>query len=207
MANTLYITGELTYAKSQGLMPAFDAAAVATGIDRNLLLAVASRESNMGLGLDANWLGDGGAGMGLMQVDRNAHPGFAARHNPRNNRENVLKGAQILKAEINRYGGNLNYALPAYNAGSGNVNKALGRGLSPDAYTTGDDYGRDVLDRYSIIKSMGGTEQKVVNNSVVTVPGKPEDEAQQLVIFSGAALLSALLGTSYIATKKIKSNE
>ena len=205
MASSIYISGELAYAKTNGFMPAFDAAAGATGIDRNLLLAVASRESLMGLGLDANWLGDGGAGMGLMQVDRNAHPGFAARHNPRNNRENVLKGAQILKAEINRYGGNLNYALPAYNAGSGNVNKALGRGLSPDAYTTGNDYGRDVLDRYQIIKSMGGTEQKVINNRVVTVPGKPEDEAQQLIVFSGAALLSAILGTSYIVTKKFKT--
>ena len=207
MANTLYITGELTYAKASGFMPAFDNAATATGIDRNLLLAIASRESSMGLSLDSRGLGDNGHGNGLMQVDDRYHGGFTSTYSPFDHRQNVLKGAQILQAEINRYGGNLNYALPAYNTGSGNVNKALGRGLSPDAYTTGDDYGRDVLDRYSIIKSMGGTEQKVVNNSLVTVPGKPEDEAQQLVIFSGAALLSALLGTSYIATKKIKSNE
>jgi len=205
MANTLYITGELTYAKASGFMPAFDSAATATGIDRNLLLAIASRESSMGLSLDSRGLGDNGHGNGLMQVDDRYHGGYTATVSPFDHRANVLKGAQILQAEINRYGGNLNYALPAYNTGSGNVNKALGRGLSPDAYTTGNDYGRDVLDRYQIIKSMGGTEQKVINNRVVTVPGKPEDEAQQLIVFSGAALLSAILGTSYIVTKKFKT--
>ena len=205
MANTLYITGELTYAKASGFMPAFDNAATATGIDRNLLLAIASRESSMGLSLDSRGLGDNGHGNGLMQVDDRYHGGYTATVSPFDHRANVLKGAQILQAEINRYGGNLNYALPAYNAGSGNVDKAIGRGLSPDAYTTGNDYGRDVLDRYQIIKSMGGTEQKVINNRVVTVPGKPEDEAQQLIVFSGAALLSAILGTSYIATKKFKT--
>jgi len=205
MANSISISTHLAYAKASGFMPAFDNAAMQTGIDRNLLLAVADRESLMGLALDSRGLGDNGHGNGLMQVDDRYHGGYTATVSPFDHRANVLKGAQILQAEINRYGGNLNYALPAYNAGSGNVDKAIGRGLSPDAYTTGNDYGRDVLDRYQIIKSMGRTEQKVINNRVVTVPGKPEDEAQQLIVFSGAALLSAILGTSYIVTKKFKT--
>lgn len=205
MANTITISTHLAYAKSKGFMPAFDNAAALTGIDRNLLLAVADRESRMGLALDANWLGDYGNGMGLMQVDRNAHPAFAAQHNPRNNRENVLKGAQILKREIDRYGGNLSYALAAYNCGSGGVDAVVARGLPPDACTTGDDYGQDVLNRYKIIRSMGGTEQKVIGGNIVTVPGKPEDQAQQLIIVSGAALLSTILATSYIAANRIKN--
>ncbi len=205
MANSLTISGELAYAKAQSLMPAFDAAAAATGVDRNLLLAVASRESRMGLALDYRGLGDGGHGHGLMQVDNRYHSAFTATHSPSDHRANVLKGAQILKAELNRYGQNKTYALPAYNAGSGNVDKAVRQGLLPDYYTTGRDYGQDVLDRYNIIRSMGETKTEYQGGKLVTVKEKPEDEAQRLVIYSGVGLLGSLLATSYIAAKAIKN--
>lgn len=206
MANAITISTELAYAKNGGFMPDFDAAAKRTGIDRNLLLAIASRESNMGLALDSNWLGDNGNGIGLMQVDRRWHPSYATTYSPQDTTANVRKGAQILQDYLYHFDGNQRYALAAYNAGPGNVEKALAQGLDPDAYTTGKDYSRDVLQRYDIIRGMGGKPKKKTesNGSKVVVREKPEDKATRLVIISGTTLLSSLLITTYIIVQRVK---
>ncbi|HEY9664753.1 MAG TPA: transglycosylase SLT domain-containing protein, partial [Allocoleopsis sp.] len=47
-----------------------------------------------------------------------------------------LQGVELLRA-----------TLASYNAGLGNVQAAIREGRDPDYYTTGRDYGRDVLNR------------------------------------------------------------
>jgi soluble lytic murein transglycosylase-like protein len=139
-----------------GYLSAFSAAARKTGLDRSLLLAVASRESRIGEALSPSGLGDGGNGIGIMQIDRRWHPQFAAVTDALDSWANVQKGAELLNTELNRYGGNLRFALDAYNAGAGNVDKALNRGLDPDSYTTGGNYGRDVISRYRLLQQISG---------------------------------------------------
>jgi soluble lytic murein transglycosylase-like protein len=157
MANRSAISRQLAYARDLNYLPAFKAAARQTGVDRNLLLAVASRESAMGKTLSLNGLGDGGNGIGIMQIDRRYHPDYAAGYLPLDTHANVQKGAEILRKELDRYGGNKQYALDAYNAGSGNVDAAVNAGLGPDFYTTHGNYGSDVLDRYHILRQLTGS--------------------------------------------------
>ena len=71
------IASQIAHIKNNGVIAAFNQVASETGLDRNLLLAIASRESGMGKKLDANWLGDNGNGIGLMQIDRRYHKDFA----------------------------------------------------------------------------------------------------------------------------------
>jgi soluble lytic murein transglycosylase-like protein len=156
MANRLTISSQLAYAKARGYLPAFSAAARQTGIDRNLLLAVASRESAMGKTLSPTGYGDNGNGIGIMQIDRRYHPNYAAGYLPLDTYANVQKGAEILRSELDRYGGNRQYALDAYNAGAGNVAAGVNQGMGPDFYTTAGNYGSDVLRRYGILQGLSG---------------------------------------------------
>lgn len=187
------LTPQLVYADARGYMPAFTAAARQTGVDRNLLLAVASRESNMGMTL-ANGLGDNGYGIGIMQIDRRAHPQFAATHGGFDARDNVLKGAQILRHNLQTYGGNKLLALDAYNAGTGGVSRALDFGVHPDSYTTGGDYGTDVLNRYHTLKKMSGGTHMAGPKSTE----RPETRAMKLAWITGGGLLTSIFAAVYI---------
>lgn len=206
MASTLSISTQLAYAKAGGYLDAFTAAANATGIERNLLLAVASRESAMGITLNSLGLGDGGHGNGLMQIDDRSHKAYTSAHSPFNHRANVLYGAQYLKGLINHYGGNLRYALPAYNCGTGGVSDVVRIGLPPDECTTGDDYGQDVLARYQILEGMTETKTEVIGGELVTVTVPPGKAAKKWLILSGAGLLSGLMFTSYAAYNYFNQN-
>lgn len=113
-------------------------------------LGLVERES----GGDAQAHGDGGKAHGLGQIHERYWPAFAAlselqRHDPLTN---LRFSAKILRGEydywLKRLGGFvLPLAAASYNAGRANVDRALRAGLSPDAYTTGGDYGGDVLAR------------------------------------------------------------
>jgi soluble lytic murein transglycosylase-like protein len=202
MANFITLSTELTWAKAQGYMPAFSSAARQTGVDRNLLLAVASRESGIGMSLNPLGLGDSGNGIGIMQIDRRYHPQFAATHSGFAFWDNILKGAQILKNELNKYGGNKQYALDAYNAGSGGVTKAVNRGLSPDYYTTGGDYGSDVLGRYHIMQQLSNKNSTDETDTQTNTPvhhHKPEDRAELIILLSTGAALAVGMMTYLIA--------
>jgi hypothetical protein len=56
-----------------------------------------------------------------------------------------MKGAEILRASIDAFGGNVLDGVAAYNAGVGGVQHALANGWSADAATTGGNYASNVL--------------------------------------------------------------
>ena len=99
--------------------------------------------------------GDSGSAHGLGQVHDRWWPEFAAlseeeKHDPATN---AWWTARILRGEWDHWtrqgytGGALALALASYNAGRKNVRAALAAGLPSDTFTTGANYGDDVLAR------------------------------------------------------------
>lgn len=107
------------------------------GLPRLILYALGSRETN----LDPHWLdhpGDGGHGHGWWQIDDRYHaipPDWSTNIAWQANR-----GAEILAGNLARFDGDLLSALNAYNSGSPRTE-----------YTTGRDYGPDVLERHAFL--------------------------------------------------------
>ncbi|MEZ4388791.1 MAG: transglycosylase SLT domain-containing protein [Candidatus Krumholzibacteriia bacterium] len=96
------------------------AAARQNGLDPALVLAVAVRESAG----DPGAVSDRGA-RGLMQLMPTTarEMGVADPHDPA---QNLQGGARYLARMLERYGGDVDLALAAYNAGPGNVDRAGG---------------------------------------------------------------------------------
>lgn len=95
----------------------FDKASYTYNVSKDLLKAMAKAESNF----RADATSRCGA-MGIMQL----MPGTAASlgvtdaYDPE---QNIMGGAQYISRLLEKYNGNLSYAIAAYNAGSGNVDK------------------------------------------------------------------------------------
>ena len=111
------------------------AEAEAHGIDPAIIVAMAWRESTY----RTDAIGDGGYSHGLLQVQ----PRF---HQERMNRlgctdmldpfQNVTVGIDFLAYLIDRYGGNVEMALVAYNMGMGGANKnCFSKGLYSSSYS------------------------------------------------------------------------
>jgi len=100
-----------------GLDAIYDEAAAKYSVSKDLLLAVTKAESEF----NANATSKSGA-MGLMQLmpDTAKYLGVEDPYDPK---ENVFGGAKLLSSLLDKYNGNVSYALAAYNAGSGNVDK------------------------------------------------------------------------------------
>ena len=93
-----------------------------------------------------------------MQINRSAHPGFFAQHDWRDPAANLDYGASVIAGDLKHYDGDVARAAAAYNAGPGNVDRALRAGHSADSVTTGGDYGTDVARRYQHFRALlGGT--------------------------------------------------
>lgn len=128
------------------------------GLPTALLLAIASRETNMN-----DVIGDGGHGRGLFQIDDRSHTSFltSQRANHPGGKPPVTAAARyaarLLKANLD-YGRShgvrardlLKFAVSAYNAGAGGAIAGYREGDS-DRRTTGRDYARDVLARRHLL--------------------------------------------------------
>lgn len=96
----------------------------------------------------------GGYGRGLVQIDYDWHE-FARTGNWKSPKDNIFYGCQVMdqartffKARTSLSTSTLQRAiLAAYNGGATATLKAIQNGLDVDAYTTGGDYSRDVLNR------------------------------------------------------------
>jgi len=112
------------------------AAALRYELPEPLIRAVIQQES----GFDGSAVSRKGA-MGLMQLMPET-AGLLGVNDPFDVEENVLGGTRYLRELINLYGGNLNKALAAYNAGPNRVTDGI-----PNIPETRD-YVRSVLDYY-----------------------------------------------------------
>jgi hypothetical protein len=161
-----------------------ESAAAQFGLQPCVVAGIGSRESGWGLGLrppGPAGTGDfarrkakpplrpgplppdgGGFGRGLMQIDFDAHE-FAQTGNWRDPQANIKQGCQILaqviallKRRTNLQGVNLLRAsLAGYNAGAGNVLKAIQANRDIDSVTANRNYAKDTLNRAGWFQSKG----------------------------------------------------
>ena len=157
-----------------------EAAAKVTGLDPFLLLGIASRETWIGCPAICDkrypglYVGDGGHGCGLLQVDDGARNG---KHGPNFDlcesykagrvaeADMLLVGVKILRAKFDKLkavkpslsGEALTRAaVAAYNTGEGNVARSLSLGRDPDATTALGNYGADVIARAAFFRNHFG---------------------------------------------------
>ena len=95
----------------------FEKAAKTYNVDVDLLKAMAKAESDF----DPNATSKSGA-MGIMQLMPSTAKGLGVTdaYDPE---QNIMGGAKYIASLLEKYDGNVSYALAAYNAGSGNVDK------------------------------------------------------------------------------------
>jgi peptidoglycan hydrolase-like protein with peptidoglycan-binding domain len=150
-------------AGSRGWAPIMNQAERRHKLPAGLLIAIASRETDMN-----DIVGDNGHGRGLFQIDDRAHTDWLSQHGAKGagTKPSVADAAEFAAALLasNRSFGQRNgiarkdllkFACSAYNAGAGGALAGHQAGDS-DARTTGRDYGRDVLERLAAIKGGNG---------------------------------------------------
>jgi uncharacterized protein (TIGR02594 family) len=133
-----------------------------------VLMAIDSRESRFGLLLDENGLGDHGHGHGEMQIDDRSHKAFCASGRWQDLAASLeYVHENVIIPSFNYLGDYFELvgedyerlfwaAIAGYNAGPGNVRKALEAGADPDSVTTGRDYSRDVRAKAAAFKEVLG---------------------------------------------------
>ncbi len=119
---------------ARGIADMLAGAAQRYAIDRNLLTAVAWRESHF----DNSAVSAKGA-VGIMQLMEGTARDLGV--DPHDIFQNIMGGAAYLRAMLDRYNGNTTLALAAYNAGPNAVDRS--RGIPPFAETR--NYVRAVL--------------------------------------------------------------
>jgi peptidoglycan hydrolase-like protein with peptidoglycan-binding domain len=158
---------QIGIASTRGWAPIMNQAERRHKLPVGLLIAIASRETDMN-----DIVGDNGHGRGLFQIDDRAHTDWLSQHGAggKGKKPSVADAAEFAAALLasNRSFGQKNgigrkdllkFACSAYNAGAGGA-LAGQQGGDSDARTTGRDYGRDVLERLAVIKGgNGGTSQ------------------------------------------------
>ncbi len=96
-----------------------------------------------------------GCGVGLTQITSGVdwsvasaptYPGYGPLLDPQTNLR--VCASEFLEPLLNMFSDNHLAAFAAYNVGAGNVQQELKEGLSPDAWTTGHDYGTSVFESW-----------------------------------------------------------
>ncbi len=150
-----------------------------------LLLAVASRETDM-----EDIVGDKGHGRGLFQIDDRFHADWLAAHGapgpattPRV-KDAAEFAASMLASNLAVAMQNgvaapdqLRFACSAYNAGAGGALAGQQRG-DCDSRTTGGDYGRDVLERLGAIQPKGRRSLQMSGERILRKGDRGQDVVQ-----------------------------
>jgi peptidoglycan hydrolase-like protein with peptidoglycan-binding domain len=161
--STNELNQQVSRARSRGWTGVIAKAEKQHELPQGLLLALASRETNM-----EDIVGDGGHGRGLFQIDdrfwgdwlaKNGapRPGTTPRLNAAADFAANMLASNIAFARKNGVGANdvLKFACSAYNAGQGGALSGFRKGDS-DLNTANNDYGGDVLERLAAISGNGG---------------------------------------------------
>ena len=188
-----------------------------------VLAAIASRETRGRNKLD----GDGGYGVGIMQVDKTYHSEVAEKILASSSAKEqislgIQEGAKILAKSLDEIkekkpdwspAWQLRGAIAAYNSGVSNVQTQNGL----DIGTTGDDYSADVWQRakfYATIPEFGGatieTAQASADLGLKETNSKSERESGQMyTVLYGESLpkLSRKLGVSVESLKEVNADK
>src|SRR4051812_13511086 len=154
---------QVALARSRGWLQPIAKAEKRHKLPQGMLLAIASRETNM-----QDIVGDGGHGRGLFQIDDRFHGDWLAKHGARGagttpRLKDAAEFAAAMLASNLAYGQQkkvgddqqVRFAASAYNAGCGGAYSGFQAG-DCDKRTTGGDYGSDVLERLAAIQGKNG---------------------------------------------------
>jgi len=178
--------GVISFTGDSGLDGEIRAAAQANEVDPRLLAAMANAES----GFDQSVVSPAGA-LGVMQLMPDTAAGLGV--DPNDRAQNIMGGAKYLKQMLDRYHGNVELAVAAYNAGPGNVGKDETDGHIPqNGETPG--YVQRVMEYYNAHKNdkpqgfdmMGGTYYTVSPGAEAQVEGLNGNTWQKLQAISYA---------------------
>lgn len=177
---------QVSRARARGWAPIMRKAEKRHNLPAGLLLALASRETDM-----EDVVGDKGHGRGLFQIDDRFHADWLAAHGapgpattPRV--EDAADFAASMLASSLAFArqnevpapDRLRFACSAYNAGAGGALEGQQSG-DCDRKTTGADYGRDVLERLGAIKpGKGGRGLQVSGDRILRKGDRGKDVVQ-----------------------------